>query len=76
MEKDGEQLPERTDKIPETGTGDMVVPISIYPDIVKDEMNNRREKTTVTIPRWLKESAEAEGLNPGCWKPQLKKPWG
>jgi post-segregation antitoxin (ccd killing protein) len=26
-------------------------------------MNNRREKTTVTIPRWLKEAAEAEGLN-------------
>jgi post-segregation antitoxin (ccd killing protein) len=22
-----------------------------------------REKTTVTIPRWLKEAAEAEGLN-------------
>ncbi|MDR1596775.1 MAG: type II toxin-antitoxin system HicB family antitoxin [Treponema sp.] len=63
MEKDGEPLPERTDKIPETGAGDMVVPISVYPDIVKDEMNNRREKTTVTIPRWLKEAAEAEGLN-------------
>jgi post-segregation antitoxin (ccd killing protein) len=31
--------------------------------MVKDEMNNRREKTTVTIPRWLKEAAEAEGIN-------------
>jgi predicted RNase H-like HicB family nuclease len=63
MEKDGEPLPERTDHIPETKIGDMVVPVSIYPDIVKDEMNNRREKTTVTIPRWLKEAAETEGLN-------------
>jgi predicted RNase H-like HicB family nuclease len=63
MEKDGEPLPERTDKISEIGAGNMVVPVSVYPDIVKDEMNNRREKTTVTIPHWLKEAAEAEGLN-------------
>jgi predicted RNase H-like HicB family nuclease len=63
MEKDREPLPDRTDKIPETGAGDMVVPVSVFPDAVKDEMNNRREKTTVTIPHWLKEAAEAEGLN-------------
>ena len=63
MEKDGEALPERTDVIPEIGAGDMVVPVTVYPDIVKDEINNRREKTTVTIPHWLKSAAEAEGLN-------------
>jgi predicted RNase H-like HicB family nuclease len=63
MEKDGETLPERTDKIPEIEAGDMVVPVTVYPDMMKDEMNNRREKTTVTIPHWLKEAAEAEGLN-------------
>jgi predicted RNase H-like HicB family nuclease len=63
MEKDGELPPDRTDKIPETGSGDLVVPVSIYPDFVKDEINNRREKTLVTIPRWLKEAAEAEGIN-------------
>jgi hypothetical protein len=53
----------RTDRIPETGPGDLIVSVSIYPDMVKDEINNRREKTTVTIPRWLKEAAEAEGIN-------------
>jgi len=63
MEKDGEALPERTDEVPQIDAGDMVVPITVYPDIVKDEMNNRREKTTVTIPHWLKAVAEAEGLN-------------
>ena len=63
MEKDGENLPERTDKIPEMNTGDMIVPITVYPDMVKDEINNRREKTTVTIPHWLKTAAEVEGLN-------------
>ncbi|GHU47525.1 antitoxin HicB [Spirochaetia bacterium] len=63
MEKDGELLPRRTDKIPATGEGDMVVPVSVYPDIVKEEINSRREKTTVTIPHWLKAAAEVEGLN-------------
>ncbi|MDR1147303.1 MAG: type II toxin-antitoxin system HicB family antitoxin [Spirochaetaceae bacterium] len=63
IEKDGEQVPLRTDKIPETGTGDLIVPVSIYPDIFKDEMGGRRVKTTVTIPRRLKEAAESEGIN-------------
>ena len=63
IEKDGESLPQRTDKIPPVGNGEMVVPVSVYPDMVKDELNNRREKTTVTIPHWLKSAAEAEGLN-------------
>jgi hypothetical protein len=63
MEKDGEPEPRRTDNIPETGPGVLIVPVSVYPDVVKDEMNNRREKTTVTIPHWLKEAAEAEGIN-------------
>ena len=63
MEKDGDALPERTDRIPGIGPGDMVVPVTVYPDIVRDEINSRREKTTVTIPHWLKSAAEAEGLN-------------
>ena len=63
MEQDGEPLPERTDAVPETSAGGMVVPVTVYPDIVKDEINSRREKTTVTIPHWLKTAAEAEGVN-------------
>ena len=63
LEKDGEALPKRTDTIPKMRAGDMVVPVMVYPDVVKNEINNRREKTTVTIPHWLKSAAEAEGLN-------------
>jgi predicted RNase H-like HicB family nuclease len=63
MEKDGEPLPERTGKAPDIGPGDMVVPVSVFPDMVREEINSRREKTTVTIPHWLKSAAEAEGLN-------------
>ena len=63
MEKDGEAVPERSDDIPKTSAGEIVVPVTVYPDIIKDEIGNRREKTTVTIPHWLKSAAEAEGLN-------------
>jgi predicted RNase H-like HicB family nuclease len=63
MEKDGETLPERTDAVPQTGGGDMIVPVSIFPDMVKEEMDNWREKTTITLPYWLKSAAEKEGVN-------------
>jgi predicted RNase H-like HicB family nuclease len=63
MEKDGEPAPERTDMIPELARGDLVVPVSIYPDLVKEALDNRREKTTITLPRWLKSLAEQEGIN-------------
>jgi len=63
MEKDGEPLPKRTDKIPNIGAGEMIVPVTIYPDVFNDEMANRRVKTTITLPRWLKDVAEKEGVN-------------
>ena len=61
--KDGETLPKRTDKISELEKGDIVAAVSVFPALVKDEIENRRERTAVTIPRWLKTAAEAEGLN-------------
>ena len=63
MEKDGESFPQRTDNIPELESGDIVAAVTVFPTLVKDEMDNRREKTNVTIPHWLKVAAEAEGLN-------------
>jgi predicted RNase H-like HicB family nuclease len=63
MEKDGEKLPSRTDTIPELGKGDIVAAVSIYPDLAKERLDNRREKTTITLPHWLKETAEAAGIN-------------
>ena len=63
MEMGGEPLPERADCIPELSGGDIVVAVSVFPAAVRDEMENRREKTTVSIPRWLKAAAEAEGIN-------------
>lgn len=66
MEKDGDPIPEPS-KVPqvdpETAAGYMVLPVTIFPDIVKNELDNRAVKTNLTIPAWLKELAEAQGVN-------------
>ena len=41
----------------------MVVPVSIYPNLFKEELENKREKTTITLPHWIKSAAEKEGIN-------------
>ena len=66
MEKDGDELPEPS-KVPtvdlETAPGYLIAPITIYPDVVRNEYDNRRVKTNVTLPSWLKDTAEAHGIN-------------
>jgi len=43
--------------------GAVVAAISVFPELVKNEMDNRATKTNVTIPAWLKEMAEKENVN-------------
>jgi predicted RNase H-like HicB family nuclease len=66
MEKDGDEIPvpSKTPQVdPETAVGYIVSPVTIFPDLVKNELDNRAVKTNVTIPAWLKEMAEAQGVN-------------
>lgn len=66
MEKDGEVIPEpsKTPIIdPMTSNGYLVSPVSIFPDIVKNELDNKAVKTNVTLPSWLKELAEEKKVN-------------
>lgn len=66
MEKDGEAFPAPSDVPavdPDTAPGYLIAMVSVYPDIVAGEIDNRRVKTNVTIPAWLKEAAEAQGVN-------------
>lgn len=58
MEKDGEKLPPSVMTINIKDITGMAFLITIFPDMVADEMNNRRVKTNVTIPAWLKDIAE------------------
>ena len=66
MEQDYEALPEATTAPaidPATTAGYILSPVTVYPDVVKNELDNRRVKTNVTIPAWLKEIAEKEDVN-------------
>ncbi len=66
MEKDGEAIPAPSANPvadSDTARGYLFAMVTVYPDIVAGEIDNRRVKTNVTIPAWLKEAAEAAGVN-------------
>ncbi len=66
LEKDRDVIPAstKTPQIdPETTGGYLVSPITVFPDIIRNELDNRAVKTNLTIPAWLKEIAEAQGVN-------------
>ncbi len=66
MEKDGDEIPVPSKSInidPKTAKGYIVSPITVFPDLVKNELDNRAVKTNLTIPAWLKEIAEKQGVN-------------
>lgn len=66
MEKDGDPIPIPSATLevdPETAAGYLVCPITVFPSLVRDEMDNRRVKTNVTIPAWVRELAQDRGLN-------------
>lgn len=66
MEKDGDVLPTPSDKPaidPETAPGYLVSMITVFPDMVASELDNRRIKTNVTLPVWLKEAADEQKVN-------------
>ncbi|MBN2287572.1 MAG: type II toxin-antitoxin system HicB family antitoxin [Tissierellales bacterium] len=66
MEKDGDEVPEpsKTPLVdPDTSPGFIVSPVTAFPDLVRNELDNRAVKTNLTIPAWLKEMSEAQGVN-------------
>ncbi len=66
MGKDGDEIPVPAKKPqidPETADGYIVVSVSVFPELVRNELDNRAVKTNVTIPAWLKASAEEQDVN-------------
>lgn len=66
MEQDGGPIPapSATPEVdPETAAGYLVCPVTVFPSLVRDELDNRRVKTNVTIPAWVRELAQERGLN-------------
>ena len=64
MEQDGDALPPVTlPPFEEMPDGGIVMPVVVFPDIVKNELDNRAVKTNITLPSWLKDWAGIEGIN-------------
>ena len=64
MELDGDALPPATlPPFEEMPDGGIVMPIIIFPDLVKNELDNRAVKTNITLPSWLKDWAGTQGIN-------------
>ena len=64
LECDGEEVPVASQALRAEDTqGCLVSPITIFPDLVKNEMDHRRVKTNTTLPAWLKRIAEENSVN-------------
>ena len=69
MEQDGDTFPNPTqDPLElnideETDRNYIISMITVYPDLVKNSLDNRAVKTNTTLPYWLKAMAEARGIN-------------
>lgn len=66
MKQDGDPVPAPSvtpEVDPETAAGYLVCPVTVFPSLVRDKLDNRRVKTNVTIPAWVRELAQERGLN-------------
>jgi predicted RNase H-like HicB family nuclease len=63
MEKDGDKIPIPTTPPFDFEIDGIVVPITIFPNLVKGNIENRAVKKTLTIPYWLNELAEEQNIN-------------
>lgn len=64
MKDDGEEAPAPSQPpFADMPQGAVVAPVTVYPDLVRMEMENRAVRTNVSIPAWLKGAAEAADLN-------------
>lgn len=64
LEEESEEIPEPSKSLSAEDTaGNVVTPITIYPELLHEEYRNRRVKTNTTIPAWLKAAAEEKGIN-------------
>lgn len=64
MECDKEEIPTPSMNLSKDDTeGNIIMPITIYPDLFRIKKDNERIKTNVTIPAWLKRLAEQHNIN-------------
>ena len=63
MEQDGDAIPEADLEGTKAEAGELVVPVTVWMTPFREEMENRAVKKTLTIPQWMNEAAEKQGIN-------------
>ena len=64
MEKSKESIPLPSMILDAKDTeGCFVIPVTIYPELVKRKLDNRKVKTNCTIAAWIKDLAEENHIN-------------
>ena len=64
IEQEGEEIPTPSLNLSREDTeGNIVMPITIHPDIYRAKRDNERVKTNITLPAWLKRIAEENKVN-------------
>lgn len=64
LEEDHEPIPEPSltfDK--KLFEGNLLMPVTIHPDLYRAKRENERVKTNITLPAWLKREAEKKHVN-------------
>ena len=64
MECDGEEIPIPSLNLSKEDTdGNIILPVTIHPDLFRIKKDNERIKTNTTLPAWLKRIAEEQNVN-------------
>lgn len=64
MEQENEEIPTPTIQLSKDDTeGNIVMPITIHPNLFRMKKDNERIKTNITLPAWLKRIAEEQKVN-------------
>ena len=64
MERDGDEIPTPSLNLSRESTdGNVVMPVTIHPDLYRAKRDNERIKTNITLPAWLKRIAEDQKVN-------------
>ena len=64
MEQDGDPIPPPSDPAGlALGSGEAIVFVEVFMPLVRDMVEERAVKKTLTIPKWLNDVAEERGVN-------------
>lgn len=63
MEQDGEKFPEPSENVKSGSLEDVVVLVTAFPELFREQYENKKVRINVTIPNKLKQIAQAEKIN-------------